>query len=60
MHAWVHTRAELEEASGAVFEVMKSGAVKINPPKTFALSAAADAHRALEGRQTSGSVVLLP
>jgi NADPH2:quinone reductase len=60
LHAWVHTRAELEEAAGALFEVLRSGAVKVAAPKTFALSDAAEAHRALEGRQTTGSVVLLP
>lgn len=58
LHAWVQTRAELEESATALFEVLRSGAVKVNPPRTFALSDAAEAHRALEGRQTTGSVIL--
>lgn len=60
MHAYVHSREEIEQSSKALFAVLESGAVKLNPPQTFALSDAADAHRALEGRKTTGSVVLLP
>ncbi len=60
LHAYVATRAELEQCAAALFEVVSSGAVKVNAPRTFALSDAQEAHRALEGRQTSGSVVLIP
>lgn len=60
LFAYVATRAELEESAAALFEVIRSGAVKVAPPTTFALSEAQAAHRALEGRQTTGSVVLLP
>jgi NADPH2:quinone reductase len=60
MHAYVHTRAELEESSAALFDVVTRGVVKVSPPTTFLLSAVADAHRALEQRKTTGSVVLLP
>jgi NADPH:quinone reductase len=60
LHAYVHTRAELEQSAAELFEVIRSGAVKVNPPRTMALSEAQEAHRALEGRQTSGSIVLLP
>lgn len=60
MHAYTHTRAELEESSGALFDVVSRGVVKVRPPTTFPLSRVADAHRALEARQTTGSVVLLP
>jgi NADPH2:quinone reductase len=60
MHAYVHSREELEESSGALFEVLQSGVVKVRPPTTFPLAKAAEAHRALEGRRTTGSVVLLP
>jgi NADPH2:quinone reductase len=34
--------------------------VQIRVNQTFALKDAADAHRALEARQTTGSTVLLP
>ncbi|MBE2248929.1 MAG: quinone oxidoreductase [Myxococcus sp.] len=60
LHAYVHTRAELEESSAALFDVVTGGVVKVRAPMTFPLSAVADAHRALEARKTTGSVVLIP
>jgi NADPH:quinone reductase len=50
----------LEEISQSLFEVVRSGAVKIPVTHRMKLSEAADAHRALEGRQTTGATVLLP
>jgi len=58
--SYIGTRAELLETAGDLFEVVRSGAVKIAIGQTFPLSAAAEAHRALEGRQTIGSTVLEP
>ncbi|NNU82069.1 quinone oxidoreductase [Halovulum dunhuangense] len=43
-----------------LFEKMASGAVKAQIGQRFALEDAAQAHRALEGRETSGSTILLP
>jgi NADPH:quinone reductase len=43
-----------------LFKAVESGAVKIPVSQTFALKDAAEAHRALEGRKTTGSTVLLP
>ncbi|MEW5738760.1 MAG: quinone oxidoreductase [Myxococcota bacterium] len=60
LHAYTATRAELEESARALFRVLESGVVKVQPPRTFALKDAAQAHRALEGRETTGSVVLIP
>ena len=54
------TREDLLESAGALFDVVGSGAVKIEIHQRFKLSEAADAHRALEGRQTTGSTILLP
>ncbi len=54
------TRADLVASANAVFEVVASGAVKIEVHQTFALSEAAAAHRALEARETTGSTLLLP
>jgi len=54
------SREDTLESSGALFEVVKKGAVKIEINQTFALKDAADAHRALEGRKTTGSTVLIP
>jgi NADPH:quinone reductase len=54
------TRAELLTCAEALFDVVARGIVKIAVSQTFALSEAAQAHRALEGRQTTGSTVLIP
>jgi NADPH2:quinone reductase len=53
-------RSDLLESASALFEVVGSGTVKIEINQRFALKDAADAHRALEGRQTTGSTLLLP
>jgi NADPH2:quinone reductase len=42
-----------------VFDVVQSGAVKVHINQRFALKDAAEAHRALESRKTTGSLVLL-
>ena len=54
------SRADLESSAQALFEVVGSGAVRITVNRTFPLAEAADAHRALESRQTTGSTVLVP
>ena len=53
-------RADLERGSAALWGAMRSGAVKADVRQRFALKDAADAHRALEGRKTSGATILLP
>jgi NADPH2:quinone reductase len=53
-------RADLEACAGDLFDVVKSGAVKIRVNQTMPLKDAAAAHRALEARKTTGSTVLLP
>jgi NADPH2:quinone reductase len=51
-------RADLETAARELFEVVESGKVRIEVKQRFALKDAADAHRALEARQTIGSTIL--
>jgi NADPH2:quinone reductase len=53
-------RDDLVASAEELFGVVQSGAVTIKINQTFALRDAADAHRALEGRRTTGSTVLLP
>lgn len=60
LFAYISTRAELEASAQALFAVLRSGAVKLARPATFMLSEVQAAHRALEGRETTGSVVLIP
>jgi len=50
----------LQANTADLFEMVGSGAVKIEVNQTFALADAAKAHRDLEGRTTTGSTVLLP
>ncbi len=51
-------REELEQAASELFDMIKTGKVKIEVKQRFALKDAAEAHRALEARKTSGSTVL--
>jgi NADPH2:quinone reductase len=53
-------RADLVNTAKELFEVVQSGAVKIQINQRVALRDAAEAHRALEGRRTTGSTLLLP
>jgi len=53
-------REELDAAARALFAVVKSRKVRIQIGQTYRLSDAAQAHRDLESRRTSGSTVLLP
>ena len=57
---YIATRAELEASSGALFERILSGAIKVAPSARYPLAEAAVAHRDLEARKTTGSLVLLP
>jgi NADPH:quinone reductase len=54
------TRDELLASAGALFDVVRRGAVKVTVGQTFPLAQAADAHRALESRNTVGSTILVP
>ena len=54
------TRKELVTTANDLIRVVKSGAVKIEVNQTYALKDAAQAHRDLEARKTTGSTVLMP
>jgi NADPH2:quinone reductase len=56
----IASRADLVERSNALFEVVKSGKVKIETTAKYKLADAAQAHRDLESRKTTGSVILVP
>ncbi|WP_394829568.1 quinone oxidoreductase family protein [Pendulispora albinea] len=60
LFAYIGTRAELDQSAAALFDVLKKGTVPTPKPRTFPLKDAAEAHRALESRATTGSVVLVP
>jgi NADPH:quinone reductase len=54
------TRADLEETANSLFSVVSSGKVKVEVSGTYKLADAAQAHRDLEGRKTTGSIILVP
>jgi NADPH2:quinone reductase len=54
------TRAQLLEGAETLFAALSSGAIKVDIGARFALEDVEKAHRALEGRETTGSVVIIP
>ena len=56
----IASRADLVERCNSLFEVVKSGKVKIETTGRYKLADAQQAHRDLESRKTTGSVILLP
>ncbi len=57
---YIAARADLVKRSSDLFNAVKSGKVKIETTARYKLADAANAHRDLEGRKTTGSVVLIP
>ena len=60
LSAYTRTRDELEWRAEDVFALIRDGSLKLKVDRTLPLREAAEAHRALEGRQTSGKVLLIP
>ena len=60
MMTYTRTRELLLASTKDLFDVVASGAVRIEIHQRFPLAEAADAHRALEGRATTGSTLLIP
>ena len=54
------TREAAGAMSGELFEHVLAGTITIDPPRCYKLEEAAQAHRDLEGRVTTGSLVLVP
>jgi len=54
------TTEELRARSGAVFALIADGKLKLRIEHTYKLADAAQAHRDLEGRKTTGKLLLLP
>ena len=57
---YIATTDELDASAAALFEQLASGAVRVEIGARWPLEQAADAHRALEARQTTGSTILIP
>lgn len=56
---YIATRAELQRAARDLFAVVSQGAIKVHIGQTYALRDAAQAHRDLEARRTTGSTVFV-
>src|SRR5207253_1408196 len=57
---YIETRAELVARAGEVLAGGKSGTLKLRIEHEFSLAEAAEAHRALEARKTTGKLLLVP
>ncbi|MBJ6135073.1 quinone oxidoreductase [Ochrobactrum sp. Q0168] len=57
---YVAKRSDLEKTAAELFDVVGSGAVKIEINQTYALKDARKAHEELEARKTTGTSILLP
>ena len=57
---YTRDRELLDAVAGDLFNVVTSGAVDINIGQTYPLAEAVQAHKDLEGRNTTGSTVLIP
>ena len=51
---------ELEASAGELFDALGKGLLRPRPPRTLPLAQAAQAHRLLESRKTTGALVLIP
>ena len=58
--SYVGKREELVAAAKELFDHVLAGRIKIGPRQSYALKDAAQAHRDLEARKTTGSTVLVP
>ena len=57
---YIEQRPDLEEAAGELFGHIAAGRIRVTVGQRFPLAEAAEAHRALESRQTQGCTVLVP
>lgn len=57
---YIAKREELEASAEALFDVVRSGTVKVMINQRYALSDAAQAHSDLESRKTTGTTILVP
>ena len=60
LDTYAGSRPELLAMADDLFKLVINGKIKMEPSKTFALKDAAEAHRELEARQTTGSIILVP
>ena len=57
---YIATPRELQERAGAVFGMIRDGKLKLRIEHVYPLAEARQAHRDLEGRKTTGKLLLIP
>jgi NADPH2:quinone reductase len=57
---YIASREELDERARDLFGWIADGSLRLRMEHEFPLKDAAEAHRALEGRQTTGKILLIP
>jgi NADPH:quinone reductase len=60
LNAYIATGEELQQRATELFGWLRDGKLKLRMEFEFPLKDAAEAHRALEGRKTTGKVLLIP
>jgi NADPH:quinone reductase len=60
LHHYIHEKAELDERARDVLGWIAEGRLRLSVGLELPLAEAAEAHRALEGRRTTGKVLLIP
>jgi NADPH:quinone reductase len=60
LHHYFATRQELTDGADDLFAMIENGVLKVRVNQEFPLAAAAEAHRAIEARATTGSTILIP
>ena len=60
LNVYIATREELQQRAGELFGWIREGKLKLRMEFEFPLKDAAEAHKALEGRKTTGKVLLIP
>ena len=60
LFTFANNRENIAAMSGEMFDLVKSGKIVSEPRQTVPLKDAADAHRALESRNTTGATILVP
>ncbi len=60
LHHFAHERPDLERGSAALWAFLRESGLEMRIGQRFGLADAAEAHRALESRQTTGATILQP
>ena len=57
---YIAKRADLEKSAADLFDIVRSGKVKISVNQTYAMKDVVQMHRDMEARKTTGSTIMLP